>query len=123
MSKATFTLPDSVKPVAEASKKIYKTYLNRLAAFEIDSIEKILMYPDDVNQIIEVLVGFEDDLEKKKAEARIYYSAVFFVLYEHPILKDPENVLRLGFQRYRPATTKTGEKWVPVEVYKKNQEK
>lgn len=123
MSKAVFTLPDSVKPVADKTKKIYKTYLNRLAAFEIDSMEKILMYPEDINQIVEMLVSFEEDEEKRKAEARIYYSAVFFVLYNHSSMKDPENPLRLGFQRYRPASTTKGEKWQSVEQYKKTHEK
>ena len=122
MSKAKFTIPDNVKPVSAASKKVYKTYLNRIAAFEIDSIEKVLLHPEDVNEVIDMLIHFEENLEQKKQQARIYYSAIFYVLYQHPFLEDPDNVLRMGFQRYRPGKTSSGEKWLPVEKFK-SQEK
>jgi hypothetical protein len=113
-----FTLPEKVKPVAVATKKVYKTYLNRLASFDIDSIEKVLTRPEDVIEVIDILIAVEDDLEKRKQEARIYYSALFFALYENPFLEDPENILRVSFQRFRPKSTSSGEKWVPISQYK-----
>jgi hypothetical protein len=114
-----FTIPAKVKPLnSEATKKVYKTYLNRIAAFDLDSVEKVVENPEDVIKIIDVLVSVEDDVEKKKQEARIYYSALFFVLYEHPFLSDPENILRISFQRFRPKTTTGGEKWLPVQEFK-----
>jgi hypothetical protein len=119
MSKSLFTLPAKVKPVSAATAKVYKTYLNRLAAFDITSVGDILARPVEVNEVIEILASVEDDIEQKKQQARIYYSAVFYVLYENPFLEDPQNVLRLGFQRYRPKTTTSGEKWLPVDKYKK----
>ena len=115
-----FTLPKKVKPVSPATQKVYKTYLNRLAAFETDSVEKVLTNPEDTIQAIDILIAVEDELEKKKQEARIYYSALFFALYENPFLEDPENILRLSFQRFRPKSTSKGEKWVPVNQYKNN---
>jgi hypothetical protein len=116
-----FVIPAKVKPLnSEATKKVYKTYLNRLSAFDIDSIEKVLANPEDTIQAIDILVAIEDDVEKKKQEARIYYSALFYVLYEHPFLSDPENILRLSFQRFRPKKTTSGEKWIPVNQFKNN---
>lgn len=122
MSKAVFTLPDTAKPLnSETTKKIYKRHLNRLAALDFDTIEKIVAAPEDVIQAIDLFVSFEKDKEKRKAEARVYYSAVFYVLYEHPFLKDPENILRISFQRFRPNLG--DKKWVPLEEYKKSQDK
>ena len=117
MSK--FTLPENVKPVSDSTEKVYKTHLNHLAARGFDSVQKVVANPEEVNTIIETLVKKVDDVEKRKQQARIYYSALFFVLYEHPFLNDPDNILRKGFHRFRPKTTTTGEKWLPVEVYKK----
>ena len=115
----SFTLPPSVKPVSAATARVYKSHLNRLAAFEIDSVEKILMYPDDVVTAIDLIVEMEDgDKEAVKHKARIYYSAVFFALYGHPLLSDPVNPLRLGFQKYMPSKTNTGEDWVSSEKFK-----
>jgi len=121
MSKGLFTLPAKVKPVSPATAKVYKTYLNRLAAFDITSVGDILTNPVDVNEAIEILASVEDDKEQKKQQARIYYSAVFFVLFENPFLEDPQNVLRLGFQRYRPKSTVSGEKWIPIDKFKKKE--
>lgn len=110
----SFTLPSSVKPVSGSTARVYKTHLNRLACFEIDCIEKILMYPEDVNTCIALINEMEDGNEEEvKHKARVYYSAVFFALYGHPLLSDPVNPLRLGFQKYLPSKTKSGENWVP----------
>lgn len=119
MDSTRFSLPEKVKPLkSKATERVYKTYLNRLALFDIDSVEKILMYPDDVVSIIKDICSMTDGEENAKQEARIYYSAVFFVLYGHPILEDPHNPLRLGFQACLPSKTSKGEDWKPSEQYK-----
>lgn len=120
----SFTIPSSVKPVSASTARVYKTYLNRIAAFDIDSVEKILMYPEDVVTAIDFILEMEDGTEEVvKQTGRVYYSAVFYVLYGHPTLTDPENVLRLGFQKQMPSKTTSGDKWVSADSYKKSQQK
>lgn len=119
VSKAAFSLPEKVKPVAPGTEKIYKLHLNRLAAFGVSSVEDILNDPVSVNETIEILTAFEDDDEKRKTSARLYYSSIFYVLYENPVLQNPKSILRQGFQRYPPSKTNNGEKWVSVEQFKK----
>lgn len=103
-----FTLPPHPKPVSATTAKIYKSYLNRLAILEIDSVEKIVSDPYDTVVAIDILTMMFDDEEERKKESRYYYSAVFYVLYGQPILKEPDNELRKGFAKNNPSVLKDG---------------
>ena len=108
-----FTLPPTTKPVSIATAKIYKTYLNRLSDLEIDNIQKILENPYDTVVAIDLLTLLFDDEEERKRESRLYYCAVFFVLYGQPILQEPDNELRKGFVKNNPSVIKDGVAWKP----------
>ena len=113
-----FTLPASVKPVSPTTARVYKSHLNRLSAFGLDSIETILQNPEDVVTAIDLIMEMEDGtVEEVKHKARGYYSAVFYALYGQPLLTNPVNPLRLGFQKFAPNLTNKGEKWVSKDKY------
>lgn len=115
----SFTLPASVKPVSTSTAKLYKSHLNRLSAFGLDSVETILQNPEDVVTAIDLIMEMEDGtVEEVKHKARVYYSAVFYALYGQPLLSDPVNPLRLGFQKFAPSLTSTGEKWMTADKFK-----
>lgn len=103
-----FTLPPNPKPISATTAKTYKSYLNRLALLDIDSIEKIIQSPIDTVVAIEILTMMFDDEEERKSQARYFYSAVFYALYGQPILKDPHNELRKGFAKNNPSVLKDG---------------
>ena len=115
-----FVMPEKVKPTVSAgTARVYKTHLNRLSEYGCDSVEYILKYPRDVVSIIESICEMEDGTpEEVKQTARVYYSAVFFVLYGHPMLSDPDNPLRRGFRKQSPSKTVSGDDWLPIEKFK-----
>lgn len=108
----SFQIPDTAKSVSPTWKRTYGKYLNRIAEIsDIDTIQKVLKNPKTVIDAIDLLILVEDDLEKQKYQARVYYSALFYVLYGQPILKKQKNIFRKNFHRFNP--TLTGDKeWV-----------
>ena len=107
-----FLIPDTAKELSKTTVKIYKSRLNKLAdVFDIDTIEKIVANPKPVVAAIHSLTDEIEDMESRKAERRMYFSAVFYVLHNQPILKVPDNPLRVAFAKNNP-TLKEGN-WKP----------
>lgn len=108
-----FQIPDTAKSVSPTWKRTYNKYLNRIAEIsDIDTIDKVLADPHSVIDAIDLLILVEDDnSEKQKNEARVYYSALFYVLYGQPSLKEPNNIFRKNFHRFDP-TLSGGKTWV-----------
>ena len=113
-----FIIPDTAKPISEGSAKIYKRYLNRLFDYagndEITNVEKVIEYDEVIPGLITMITSHIEDAEKRKHEARVYYSALFWVLYNHPYLKKKDNPLRKGFHENDPAKTTDGKVWVKI---------
>lgn len=119
-----FQVPSTAKPVSLNTAKIYNRHLNRIAEMSgVDTIEKIVQNPEDVVDSIKLLVFIEDDETKRRASARIYFSAVFYALFGHPYLSQPKNLLRKSFHEFDPTLTANNTKWVQLAAFKKNQAK
>ena len=110
-----FTLPNNVKTVSVNTAKVYKTHLNHLATLGFDTDEKIAARAEEVVEAIDNIVAFQEDEEKAKHKARIYYSAIFYALYDHPMMKEKRNPLRNGFHKYDPSKTNEGESWKKIK--------
>lgn len=109
-----FQLPDTVKPVSPSTAKMYKSYLNKLSTKGLSSTHDILQNASSTVIAIENLTEHIEDTEKRKTEARRFYSAVFFALYGSSILQDPHNALRKGFAKNNPSINlKDGLPWKP----------
>lgn len=120
----SFQIPASAKLVSLNTAKIYNRHLNRIAEISaVDTIEKIVQRPEDVVDSIKLLVFMEDDETKRRANARMYFSAVFYVLFGHPYVSQPQNLLRKSFHEFDPTLTANNTKWVQLAAFKKNQAK
>lgn len=119
-----FEIPATAKPVALNTAKIYNRHLNHIAEISgVDTIAKIVSNPEDVIDSIKILILMEDDDVKRRAMARMYYSAIFYVLFGHPYLSRPNNILRKSFHEFDPTLTANNTKWVQLAAFKKNQAK
>lgn len=117
-----FDIPLTAKIVSANSAKIYDRHLNRIAAISgVNTVEKVVQRPEDVVDSIKLLILAVDDEDKRSATARIYYSALFYALYGHPYLSQPNNLLRKSFHQYDPRTTADNKPWVQLAAFKKNQ--
>lgn len=115
-----FQIPPTAKTVALNTVKIYNRHLNRIAEISgVDTIEKIVERPEDVVDSIKLLVFMEDDETKRRASARIYFSAVFYVLFGHPYVSQPQNLLRKSFHEFDPTVSANNTKWVQLAAFKK----
>lgn len=110
----SFNIPSNVKTVSDTTAKIYKRNLDKLATLGFDTVEKIAMRAEEVVEAIDNVVAFEDDEEVAKAKARVLYSAIFYAMYEHPMMKEKRNPLRNGFHKYDPSKSKEGE-WKKIK--------
>ena len=110
-----FTLPANVKTVSTKTAKLYQKHLNHLATLGFDTDEKIAAKAEEVVEAISNIVAFVDNEEEAKHKARVYYSAIFYALYDHPMLKEKRNPLRNGFHRYDPSKTDDGEPWQKIK--------
>jgi hypothetical protein len=117
----SFIVPDDAKPIAAGTARNYKRYLNRIAMLSgIDTVDKVVEEPQSVIDAIDILIVMEDDKEKQKQEARVYYSALFYALFSHPILKTPDNIFRRNFHRFNPSKTSDGNTWKSVSDFRKS---
>ena len=73
-----FELPDTFqKELAPSTHKVYKRYLNNLAAAGIDTVPKLSKTRAVIKAIKELTAN--DDVEKAKTQVRFYISAIFWV--------------------------------------------
>lgn len=70
---------DNDKPLSKASKKIYRTYLNRLYSFQI--ADDISMLKDNAKYITAAI----EEHGKSHQDKRAWMSAIFWALYEYPL--------------------------------------
>ena len=110
-----FNLPTNVKTVSEAYQKKYKKQLDFLALSGYDTVEKIAAKAEEVVELIENATSLEDDVEKAKQKARLMYSAIFYAMYDHPMMKEKRNPLRDGFHRNDPSISRKGEPWQKIK--------
>lgn len=119
-----FYIPETAKSVAANTAKTYNRHLNKIAAISgVNTIDKVVQRPQDVVDSIKLLILMEDDETKKRASARVYYSAIFYVLFGHPYLSQPQNILRKSFHEYDPRTTAKNTPWVQLSAFKNNETK
>lgn len=119
-----FQIPDTAKEVAEATGKIYRRHLDKIAAISgLNTVEKIVQKPDVVVDTISLLIGAIEDDTKKRALARMYYSALFYAMFGHPYLSQTSNLLRTTFHTFDPRLTSDGTPWQQLAAFKKNQAK
>jgi len=75
-----FELPDTFqKELAPSTHKVYKRYLNNLAAAGIDTVPKLSKSREVIKAIKELTAAYSDDVEKAKTQVRFYISAIFWV--------------------------------------------
>jgi len=73
-----FELPDTFqKELSPSTHKVYKRYLNNLAAAGIDTVKKLNKSREVIKAIKELTAN--DDAEKAKTQVRFYISAIFWV--------------------------------------------
>lgn len=71
------------KELSKATKKIYKSCLNQLSEFGIDTKEKLMKNQKKVIALLNELIEGDDDAARHKK--RVFYSAIFFALHEKPL--------------------------------------
>ena len=76
MPRVKFQVPDDLtKDLADASKRIYKAHLNKIAAAGYKTREELLTHQKEVCKVI-------FDLVDSKFKRRVFLSAVFWILHE-----------------------------------------
>lgn len=103
-----FELPDTFqKELSPSTHKVYKRYLNNLAAAGIDTVAKLSKSRAVIKAIKDLTAAYSEDPEKSKTLTRFYISAIFWVA---PLPKNgPYYKL---YQKNLPA--KAGDKvWLP----------
>lgn len=90
-----FQIPEiNSKKISAVTLKIYKSKLNLFASVGIDSREKLL---ETKNQ--KKVCRIVKELHNNNADARLYFSACFFVLADTP--NDKKEIIYQEFQKYK----------------------
>ena len=90
-----FKIPEiTSKTISTTTLKIYKSKLNIFASLGIDSREKLL---ERKNQ--KKICAIVEELHKNNSDARLHFSACFFVLADNP--NEDKEILYLEFQKYK----------------------
>ena len=120
MPSAKFTF-STTKPLTDATKKVYKAKLNKLAEQGFVTKDDLIANQDEVVKLVESLIADVPD-ERRAREGRLYFSAIFAAIHGDPLLDKPENPFRTAFRSYSPTTTVTGQTWMKLEDFKNQKE-
>ena len=90
-----FQIPEiSSKTISTTTLKIYKSKLNLFAAAGVDSREKLLE-PKNQKKVCRIV----KELQNNNADARLYFSACFYVLADTP--NEKKEIIYQEFQKYK----------------------
>lgn len=109
----------STKPVSDGTARVYKSKLNKLVPYGFtktqDLIDKALLVIETITYKLTNNITPED---KQRTERRLYYSAIFYALHDHPTYLKRPTLYQKYFHQSDPKENANGEPWVKLADFR-----